>query len=593
MAGTLALDLSVGPIVHDDGATGITQYQDREKDIDMNDTSYPVTDRSRVRLFGGRGSNDRQAIHEIIDAALYGVVSYQIGDQPFATPTMVWRHGDYLYWHGSAGSRMLKHVSQGAAVCINFTLLDGYVLSRLASAHTLNYRSVMVFGRPEPVAEVQARREQLKFFLSRYFPGRWDEVRQPSEAELHSIIMVRMRIEEGSAKRRAGPPADGLAIFGGEALYRQQCWAGEIPLATVALPGRPAKRLHESVGTPDYVRDFAERAGYRTPADVSVHDGIYPVIVSDAEMVGQDIRRLRLAVASGPSLPRMPAGCHVRVGTVLTDRTREARQYTVVEAAADGSWCDIAVLREPEGRGGSRYIHDEVGIGSALEIEVPPNEFPIDPATRHAILIAGGIGVTPIVAMARELKRAGTPFEVHYSARGMEGAAFVDTLRQVCGDRLSLYDTAAGHGGRIQLHKLLQGRAAGTHSYTCGPGAMVDAVVAAAAEAGFPAECVHHEVFKAPAPLSSDKPVTVKFARSGREMRVEPGTSILDAALSIGIPVPHSCKRGECGLCTTRVLDGAKVSHRDRFLTEAQRQQEGLACVCVCWPESESVSFEL
>ncbi|WP_181184580.1 pyridoxamine 5'-phosphate oxidase family protein [Cupriavidus pinatubonensis] len=211
----------------------------------MNETtSYPITDRSRVRLFGGRGSNEKQAIHEIIDATLHGAVSYHIDGQPFATPTMVWRHGDHLYWHGSAGSRMLRHVSQGVPVCVNFTLLDGYVLSRLASAHTLNYRSAMVFGRPKPVAEPAARREQLEYFLSRYFSGRWDEVKQPSEGEVHSTIMVRMRIEEGSAKRRAGPPGDGLAIFGGEALYRRHCWAGEIPLATVALPSRPARRLH-------------------------------------------------------------------------------------------------------------------------------------------------------------------------------------------------------------------------------------------------------------------------------------------------------------------------------------------------------------
>ncbi|WP_051320558.1 pyridoxamine 5'-phosphate oxidase family protein [Cupriavidus sp. amp6] len=559
----------------------------------MNDTSYPVTDRSRVRLFGGRGSNEKQAIHEIIDAALYGVVSYQIDDQPFATPTMVWRHGDYIYWHGSAGSRMLKHVSQGVNVCVNFTLLDGYVLSRLASAHTLNYRSVMVFGRPEGVAAPKARREQLEYFLSRYFPGRWHEVKQPSEAELHSIIMVRMRIEEGSAKRRSGPPADGLAIFGGEALYKQQCWAGEIPLATVALPGRPAKRLHESVATPDYVKDFAQRAGYRTPAEVNAHDGRYPVTVSETEMVGHDIKRFRLAIEGGLALPPIPAGSHVRIGTVLNDRTREARQYTVVEAAPDGRWCDIAVLREDEGRGGSRYLHDEVEVGAALEIEVPVNEFPLDPATRHAILIAGGIGVTPIVAMARALQQAGTSFEVHYSARGLGGAAFVDTLREICGDALHLYDTSAGEGARMRLLEVLAGRDAGTHSYTCGPAALIDAVVEAASAVGFPPACVHHELFKAPAPLSSDKPVTVLFARSKRELRVEPGTSILDAALSIGIPVPHSCKRGECGLCATKLLGDGKVSYRDRFLTDAQRSEEGLACVCVCWVEGETLAVDL
>jgi len=128
----------------------------------------------------------------------------------------------------------------------------------------------------------------------------------------------------------------------------------------------------------------------------------------------------------------------------------------------------------------------------------------------------------------------------------------------------------------------LQDMKAGSSPINCYMAAMVDAsVVEAAAVVGFPAESVHHDIFKAPAPLGMDRPVTVQFARSGREFRVEPATSILDAALSIGIPVAHSCKHGECGLLSTRVLDGVKVSHRDRVLTDAQRPDEGLACVCV------------
>jgi ferredoxin len=144
----------------------------------------------------------------------------------------------------------------------------------------------------------------------------------------------------------------------------------------------------------------------------------------------------------------------------------------------------------------------------------------------------------------------------------------------------------------MPIARVLASRGENTHIYACGPSGLIDAVVDAARDAGYPSRCIHHELFKAPAPLSSDKPVIVTFVKSQRELRVEPGTSILDAALSIGIPVPHSCKRGECGLCVTKVCSGA-VSHRDRFLTEAQKAEEKMACVCVCWAEGESVALEL
>jgi|GEM_PF-51339 len=557
----------------------------------MKSTHYPVTDRSRIRLFAGRGSNERSAIHEVIDSALYGVVSYAIEGQPFATPTMVWRQGDHLYWHGSAGSRMLKHLAAGAGVCINFTHLDGFVLSRLASAHTLNYRSVMVYGITEPVESLEDRMEQLQRFLASRFPGRWEEIRQPSLHELKSILMVRMQIQEGSLKRRAGPPADGLPIFGGEALYAQACWAGEIPLGVVAYPGRPAARLKEEVTTPAYVEKFAAQMGLRTPGEQVGPVPPARVKVLDAQMVAKEVRRIRMQAVAPEHLPAMQAGAHARVGVVLRDGTRDFRPYTVVEVDGQRRWFDIAVLKEVEGRGGSVYLHERVQAGDALDVEAFPNEFPIAPSTQSAILVAGGIGVTPIVAIARALKAQGIPFTAHYTARGEATAAYRGELAALGGEAYRFYDTACEGQPRMPVHDILGEPAAGRHVYVCGPASLVDAVVEAALARGYSPDQVHHELFKAPPPKSTDRPVQVSLARSGMALEVAPGTSILDAVLAKGVYVPHSCKRGECGECAVKVAAGS-MSHRDRFLTPAQRSG-GLACICVSWSDGDAIALDL
>jgi len=557
----------------------------------MATADYPVTDRSRIRLFAGRGSNDKAAIHGVIDSALYGVVSYAIDGQPFATPTMVWRQGEYLYWHGSAGSRMLKHLAAGADVCINFTHLDGFVLSRLASAHTLNYRSVMVYGRTEPVDSLQERLSQLQCFLESRFPGRWKEVKQPNLHELKSILMVRMRIEEGALKRRSGPPADGLAIFGGEALYAQACWAGEVPLGVVAYPGRPAARLKEEVTTPAYVSGFARQMQLRLPDELGGPPAPARVRVREVAMMAKDVRRVRMEAVEPELLPPLAAGAHARVGIVLRDGTRDFRPYTVVEADPQRRWFDIAVLKEMEGRGGSVYLHDRVQRGDELQVEGFPNEFAVAPGTESAVLVAGGIGVTPIVAIARELKDRGIPFEVHYTARGAAAAAYRDQLAEIAGDSFRFYDTARNGATRLAAYEVVGAPVPGRHIYVCGPASLVDAVVDAAEARGHAAGCVHHELFKAPPPKSTDKPVKVRLARSGTELDVVPGTSILDAVLASGIYVRHSCKRGECGECAVQVACG-EMSHRDRFLSPEQRRS-GLACICVAWSDNESISLDL
>lgn len=550
---------------------------------------FELTERSRVSLFGSRGSHRKDDVYAAIDASLYGTVAYSIDDQPYATPTMVWRRGDYIYWHGSAGSRMLKTVAAGRKVSVTFVHVDGFVLSRLASAHAMNYRSAMVFGNAEPVEDLGERRNQLEFFLSRLFPGRWDEVKQPSLDELKGIIMVRMRIQEGSLKKRAGLPADGRPVFGGEKLYEQACWAGTLPIASCVGFAEDASRLKESVGLPSYISNFAQRFGMGTKEEHRAT--CIRTEVVEMRGVARNVKLLRLKPRAG-RFPRVEAGAHLKVGVILTDRTRDFRQYSIVDSDPEGRWYEIAVLRDPNGRGGSLYMHDEVGFEKTISVMPPENDFLLDTDATHSILVAGGIGITPILAMARELETSAQSADVHYSARGTEEAAFLDTLRNLQSVRTTFYDTSSGLDGRMDLEKVLGPFEEGRHVYVCGPQQLIADAIAVAERLGYPPEAVHSEAFAAPAPQSTDLSVEVKFAKTGRSVIVNPGQSILDVVLSEGVEVAHSCKRGECGLCATSVVQGSP-DHRDRFLTAGQKEREGKMCICVSWARSPSLLLDL
>jgi ferredoxin-NADP reductase/nitroimidazol reductase NimA-like FMN-containing flavoprotein (pyridoxamine 5'-phosphate oxidase superfamily) len=549
---------------------------------------FQVTERSRVNLFGNRGSHRKDGIYAAIDGSLYGTVAYSIADQPYATPTMIWRRGDYIYWHGSAGSRMLKTVAAGCNVSVTFVHVDGFVLSRLASAHAMNYRSVMVFGNAEPVESLDERRDQLEFFLSRLFPGRWDEVKQPSRDELKGIIMVRMRIQEGSLKQRAGLPGDGRPVFGGEKLYEQACWAGTLPIAACVGVAEDANRLKETVGLPAYISSFAQRFGMGTKAEN--RPGCIRAEVVEIRPIAKSVKLFRLKPRAG-RFPRTEAGAHLKVGVVLTDRTRDFRQYTIVDSDPAGGWYEIAVLREPGGRGGSLYMHEEVDLGKTVGVVPPENDFPVDKNATHSVLVAGGIGVTPIFAMARELQSLGQPAELHYSAKGAEHAAFLDEVRGLTSVRTSFYDTSGGPDHRMKLEKVLGPVEQGKHIYVCGPHRLIADTLAVAERLGYPPEAVHSEAFAAPAPLSTDLPVEIKLAKTGKSITANPGQSILDVALSEGVEVSHSCKRGECGLCVTTVVEG-DPDHRDRFLS-AGAKGDGKMCICVSWARSSLLVLDL
>ena len=216
------------------------------------DTSVQ-TERTRVKRLPNRGAYDRDTIYAILDEAFICHVGYVMDGQPYVIPTGFARIGDDLYIHGSSASRMLRNLAQGVDVCVTVTLVDGLVLARSAFHHSINYRSVVVLGKATLVEDAAEKDRALKAFTEHIIPGRWPQIRWPNELELKATSVLKLPIEEASAKIRTGDPKDD------EEDYSMNIWAGVLPLATI--PGEPVSdsRLNEGTPVPDHVSLYGRR----------------------------------------------------------------------------------------------------------------------------------------------------------------------------------------------------------------------------------------------------------------------------------------------------------------------------------------------
>jgi nitroimidazol reductase NimA-like FMN-containing flavoprotein (pyridoxamine 5'-phosphate oxidase superfamily) len=207
-----------------------------------------ATERSQIKRLPQRGEYDRQTIYQILDEGLICYVGFNVNGQPFVIPTAYGRIGDRLYIHGSPASRMLRTLKAGIEVCVTVTLLDGLVLARSAFHHSMNYRSVVVFGTATLVETEDEKWEALKAFTEHIVPGRWAEVRQPTRQEVAGTLVLSLPLAEASAKVRSGAPSDD------EADYALPVWAGELPLRLTALSPIPDPRLERDLPPPEYVQ---------------------------------------------------------------------------------------------------------------------------------------------------------------------------------------------------------------------------------------------------------------------------------------------------------------------------------------------------
>jgi uncharacterized protein len=235
-------------------ATLNSTLRDRqEKSLEMSGSDTP-TSRTRVVREPHRGVYDRETVYKILDEGFICHVGFVVDGQPFVIPTGYGRSRDNLYIHGSAASRMLRNLDQGVAVCVTVTLLDGLVLARSVFNHSMNYRSVVVLGTAHAVSDPKEKVEALRALSEHIVPGRWADARQPNEKELKATLVVRLPIEEFSAKVRQGPPIDD------EQDYEFLTWAGVIPLKMMAGEPIDDPRLNEARPVPDYAAHYRRNA---------------------------------------------------------------------------------------------------------------------------------------------------------------------------------------------------------------------------------------------------------------------------------------------------------------------------------------------
>ena len=300
------------------------------------------------------------------------------------------------------------------------------------------------------------------------------------------------------------------------------------------------------------------------------------VEVIGIEQVTPLIKHFKLAPVAGGTLPVFSGGSHIIV--VMQGAARVHRNpYSLLGSPNELDTYEIGVRRMEESRGGSHFMHDTIEVGSRLEIAHPVNLFGLDKIARKHLLIAGGIGITPFLGQLEDLHGGGVPYELHYSVRSAEHAAFLERLRRREGERLHMYYDSEGLF--IPFQTLLANQPLGTHVYVCGPAGMIQHVIDTAHGCGWPDSHIHWEQFSAP-PVGDA--FEVFLARSKISVHVPPDRSLLESIEAAGVEVPYLCRGGVCGFCHTRVLElDGELLHNDHFLSDADKSKAKSIMPCV------------
>ncbi|KIC07683.1 Vanillate O-demethylase oxidoreductase [Leisingera sp. ANG-M1] len=313
------------------------------------------------------------------------------------------------------------------------------------------------------------------------------------------------------------------------------------------------------------------------------------VKIARKAVLAKDIAGLELVPADGGTLPPFNAGSHIDVhlgGGLI-------RQYSICNAPSDRTCYRLGVLREADGRGGSEAVH-ALEAGQHIQISEPRNHFALSSEARHSMLIAGGIGITPILSMAQALHAQGASFELHYCARTEERMAFRDELlASDYAGRVHLHFDDGDDAQKFDIEGLSQAPDAGTHLYVCGPTGFMDAVLASAAK-GWPSEAVHREYF-AVEPQETDeedRPFRIKIASTGQIVDIPADMAAIDVLEELGFDIPKSCEQGICGTCITKVLEGTP-DHRDFVLTDEEHAENDQMTVCCSRAHSDLLVLDL
>ena len=314
------------------------------------------------------------------------------------------------------------------------------------------------------------------------------------------------------------------------------------------------------------------------------------VVVRHRELQGSAVAVLDLALPSGSPLPAFTAGAHVEVhlpGGLV-------RAYSLCGNPADASAYRLGVLREPESRGGSAAVHQHLAAGTRVTISAPRNHFPLVEDAPYTVLVGGGIGITPMIAMAWRLHALHAPFELHYCVRTAQQAAFLAELQNVpWAHQVQAHFSEAADGDKIRPADILRQAPAGRHLYVCGPAGFMDWVMDEARNVGLAANQIHREYFSAPVQATGDNSAfEVVAQRSGKTIPVAADQGLLEALRGAGIKVSVSCEEGVCGTCACTVLEG-EPDHRDAYLTDEERAANDQILVCCSRAKSSRLVLDL
>ncbi|MAZ16802.1 MAG: oxidoreductase [Ahrensia sp.] len=292
----------------------------------------------------------------------------------------------------------------------------------------------------------------------------------------------------------------------------------------------------------------------------------------------------------GSNLPKAAPGAHVDV--ILRDDLR--RSYSLTRENTAGPTFTVAIHRDPQSKGGSAFVHERLRVGDKVRISRPKNNFPLDETSENSVLIAGGIGITPILAMVRRLTEERRRWEVFYAARSRTAAAFceeLDTCVQASNGkgRVNYHFDDEQRGSLVDIRSIMESNPE-AHFYCCGPEPMLAAYEAAAREV--PRGQVHVEYFSATEEVARDGGFDLVLERSGKTLHVESGKTILDVLIENNVSVPFSCSEGVCGTCETRVIEG-RPDHRDMILTDEERAKGDTMMVCCSGSKSPRLVLDL
>lgn len=304
----------------------------------------------------------------------------------------------------------------------------------------------------------------------------------------------------------------------------------------------------------------------------------------------EDIKSFELINPAGGSLPAFEPGAHVDVNAP----GGIPRQYSLSNDPAETDRYVIGVLREPAGRGGSAAMHDKVSEGDTLEITSPINNFPLSSVAKKHLLIAGGIGITPMLAMARYLERTGANWEMHYCTRTAEKTAFRDLLSAPpFADKVTFHHDGGDPAKGVDLKALLGRHEDGVHVYCCGPGGLMNAVQANTEH--WPSGTAHFEFFSVDGdtgPREDDESFEVEVASTGKVYVIPADKSIIDVLNDDGLNIPFMCSEGICGTCITDVLEG-EPDHRDMVLDDDEKESGELITVCCSRAKSKRLKLDI